>query len=386
VRPQSPIRLATSLFQGAFATRPAVAASAPGRLFLLGDADAHREPAIAMAIDRRTAVVASRAWTWEAVSGRDSVVDPFDPEAPDASRWTDHLAEVVRGLRAHGVSIPGARLAVASSLPRRAGFGAAMALRIAAARVLCLLAGRRVSEVELVSAVCGPPPGKRGAGQWRDASAIALAKRGAVMWLDPIGELAGLHSSNIQLTVVETGARLPPLSPQSSVLSPDSQALSLLSQNGLSLARLGDLEPAALPAVLAWLPPPLHRVVTRVVAESDRVRRLVRDGIVSARLGNLWGEDSEPPASGEEIECLLSSARSHGALGVREVGRPGWGVVLLLPPEGAGAARIEAMVAEDFRHAFGRIPTLWRASPAAGVQSESLRAGAGGSDQDASAR
>jgi len=388
VRPPSPIRLATSLFQGAFATRPAVAASAPGRIFLLGGGDAPREPTITMGIDRRTAVAAARAWTWEAVSGRDSVVDPFDPEAPDASRWTDHLAEVVRGLRAHGVSITGARLAVASSLARHAGFGAAMALRVAAAKALCLLAGQRVSDVELVSAVCGPPTAQRAAGQWRDASAIALARRGALMWLDPIGELAGLHSSNIQLTVVETGARLSPLSPQSSVLSPDFQALSLLNQSGLPLARLGDLEPAALPGALAWLPPPLHTEVTRVVAESDRIRRLVRDGIVAARLGNLWGEDSERTASGDEIECLLSSARSHGALGVREVGRPGWGVAMLLPPEGtrAGAARIEAMVAEDFRGAFGRIPTLWRTSPAAGVQSESLRAGAGGSDQDASAR
>jgi galactokinase len=341
-----------------------------------------------MAIDRRMAVVVARAWTWEAVSARDSVVDPFDPEAPDSSRWTDHLAVVVRRLRTHGVSMPGARLAVASSLARHAGFGAAMALRIAAAKALCLLAGRRIPDVELVAAISAGPSREGSAAEWRDASTIALAKRGAVMWLDPIGELVGLHSSNIQLTVVETGARLSSLSSQSSVLSPDSQALTLLRERGLSLSRLGDLEPAALLGALAWLPPPLHGQVTRVVAESDRVRRLVRDGVVAARLGDFWVEDSGATASGDEVECLTSSARSHGALGVREVGRPGWGVAILLPPEGTGtgAARIEAMVAEEFRHAYGRIPTLWRTSPAAGVQSESLRAGAGGSDQDASAR
>jgi galactokinase len=338
-----------------------------------------------MAIDRRIAVVAARAWTWEAVSGRDAVVDPFDPEAPNASRWTDHLAEVVRGLRAHGVSLPGARLAVASSLPRHAGFGAAMALRISAAKALSLLAGRRVSDAELVAAACAEPPREGRAEQWRDASAIALARRDAVTWLDPAEETLRTHPFDSSVWMVESGARATvPREQTDDTAREDREALALLDEHGLSLARLGDLAPASLPAALAWLPPPLHARVSRVVTETDRVGRLIREGVNAARLAGLWGEAPVASPSGDEIECLLLSARTRGALGAREVGGPGWGIAVLLPPE--GAARIEAMMAEDFRHAFGRIPSIWRSSPAPGVLAESLRAGAGGSGQDANAR
>src|SRR4026209_1682342 len=57
----STARLATSLFAVTFATRPTVAASAPGRVNLIGEhTDYNGGPVLPLAVERRTAVLAAR--------------------------------------------------------------------------------------------------------------------------------------------------------------------------------------------------------------------------------------------------------------------------------------------------------------------------------------
>jgi galactokinase len=355
---------ATSLFEATFSTRPRAAASAPGRLLLLGDAAAEGEPAFAIAVERRTAVVAAPARTWEAVSSRDGVVDPFDPDAGETGVWTDHLAGVVQALRARDIRLPGARIGVATAVPRQAGFGAATALRVASAKALSLLAGHRLPEVEVAAAGANtsreaPPEGSR------DATAIALGRRGMALIFDPGSAGVRWARLDARIWLIETG-----LAPPEGVTAPvgrqEEEALGVLREHGVRAERLADLESVD---PLAWLPPPLVPRARFLLTEAGRIRRLAREGLSRGLLGNLMLESHAAAGPGPpEIECLVQAAQDRRALGARAVGRAGWGIALLVPPE--REAWIVAEVAEEFRAAFGRIPVAWPTWSAAGVKVE----------------
>ena len=147
----SSVRLASSLFQSTFASRPAVAATAPGRVNLIGEhTDYNGGPVLPLAVERRTAVLAAREDGWFFVSALDGVVRGVEIEAPMRRHWTDYLVGVVRELRVLGAAPAGARIAVASTVPAGAGLSSSAALTVAAAKALSLLAGRRLTPAQLV--------------------------------------------------------------------------------------------------------------------------------------------------------------------------------------------------------------------------------------------
>jgi galactokinase len=114
----SPVRLASSLFESSFASRPAVAASAPGRVNLIGEhTDYNGGPVLPLALERRTAVLAAREDGWFFASALDGGVRGVEIEAPLRRDWTDYVVGVVRELRRLGAAPSGARLAVASAVP-----------------------------------------------------------------------------------------------------------------------------------------------------------------------------------------------------------------------------------------------------------------------------
>ena len=83
----SSVRLASSLFESAFASRPAVAATAPGRVNLIGEhTDYNGGPVLPLALERRTAVLAAREDGWFFVSGLDGVVRGAEIDAPLKAR------------------------------------------------------------------------------------------------------------------------------------------------------------------------------------------------------------------------------------------------------------------------------------------------------------
>src|SRR5688572_22391347 len=147
----SSVRLASSLFESSFASRPTVATSAPGRVNLIGEhTDYNGGPVLPLAIERRTAIAARAASGWTFVSAvAQQDVHRVDPDAPMRQGWTDYLVGVVRELRAIRAAPPGAEIAVASNLPIGAGLSSSAALTVAAAKALSLLAGRRLSPAAL---------------------------------------------------------------------------------------------------------------------------------------------------------------------------------------------------------------------------------------------
>jgi len=203
----APLRQATSLFQERFASRPAVAASAPGRINILGEhTDYNGGPVLPFAIERRTAVVAAPATDWLAVSAVDGLVVSFNPAAPNSGTWGDYLRGVVRVLQRGGVSIQGAEVAVASSIPVGAGLSSSAALCLAAAKALALMAGRKLTAEALIELAwlaehdeVGVPCGRM------DQTVVALGTRGsAILFETGTGKVVSVPMTE-RIWVFETG-------------------------------------------------------------------------------------------------------------------------------------------------------------------------------------
>src|SRR2546428_24042 len=136
---------ASALFRATFGVRPSAAASAPGRVNLIGEhTDYNGGPVLPFALRVRTTVVAgpAEAGVLEVVSTRDGQLTRIDPREYRPAGWGAYVAGVMRELTAAGAApAGGVRVAVAGDVPVGAGLSSSAALTVAAAKALTALAG-----------------------------------------------------------------------------------------------------------------------------------------------------------------------------------------------------------------------------------------------------
>jgi len=377
----SPARLATSLFTTSFATRPTVAASAPGRVNLIGEhTDYNGGPVLPVALNRRTAIAARAAARWAFVSTTDDGVHHLDIEAPMRQAWTDYLVGVVRELRVLRAAPPGAEMAVASNLPIGAGLSSSAALTVAAAKALSLLAGKRLSPAALAEVAFRAEYHQVGVRCGRmDQTIAAHGQRGlAILFETAAGTLQPVPLPG-RLWIMETGVshRL-----TGGALNDRrrecEEALAFCREWRPGLGYLAQLTLDDLPEVERRLPPPLVPRVRHVVTETVRTRRAAQALAAAdlATLGRLLVEGHESlqrdyESTVPEADLLVASALDHGAYGARLTGA-GWGgaVVVLAPPD--REARIVAEVGSDFHKRYRRMPATWNTRASRGVRRETI--------------
>ncbi len=382
----SPARLATSLFTASFATRsaaarPTVAASAPGRVNLIGEhTDYNGGPVLPVALDRRTAIAARAAGRWSFVSDTDAAVQEVDIDAPMRQAWTDYLVGVVRELRVLRAAPPAADVAIATNLPIGAGLSSSAALTVAAAKALSLLAGKRLSAAALAEVAFRAEYHQVGVRCGRmDQTIAAHGERGSALLFETAA--GTIHPVPLpgRLWIVETGIshRL-----TGGALNDRrrecEEALAFCREWRPGLSYLAQLSMADLPEVSRRLPPPLVPRVRHVVTETARTRAAA-DALAAgdlATLGRLLVEGHESLRSDyestiPEADFIVRSAVEHGAFGARLTGA-GWGgaVVVLAPPE--REARIMAEVGGEFQKEYGRLPVTWSTRASRGVRRETI--------------
>jgi galactokinase len=366
-----------SLFQRTFGVAPAVVASAPGRVNLIGEhLDYNGGPVLPFAIERRIWVAGSTApgySLWSSTLGGSPVRREPGPRRGD---WTDYVLGVDHELRGRRQAPDGALLAVVSDLPAGAGLSSSAALAVAAAAALAALTGRRLdadaaadvayrAEHDYVGVRCGR----------MDQTVVAHASAEAALLLEtdtgvrrdvPLGFRTWVLPTGVDHSLADGG--------YNARRAECERALEICRRRFPDLAALAGLEPEALAEVMPALPPPLDRRVRHVVTETARTRHAVTalDRGDLAEVGRLLVEGHESlrqdyECSVPQADVLVEAALEQGALGARLTGAGWGGSVIMLAPE-AVAARAAAAACERLARRFAPGPEPWSTGAAGGMR------------------
>ena len=380
---------ASALFRATFGVGPQAAASAPGRVNLLGEhTDYNGGPVLPVACAARTFVAVGSAapGVLEMVSARDGEVTRIDYREGGGQGWGAYIAGVMRELVALGAAPAegGARISVAGDLPVGAGLASSAALTVAAAKALSLLAGMRLgprqlagvafrAEYDHVGVRCG----------LMDQMSAALARPGKALLL----ECASLAARHIpiagRLLLVDSGVRRELAAGALNQRRAECEAaVARLTLELPELQWLASWPATWLPRLKRALPEPLRSRALHVVGETARARfgaQLLARGRLK-RFGELLYESHEScrrlfDCSSPELDTIVAAARRAGALGARLTGA-GWGgaVLVLLGTGEARSGKREAKVVDEiqraFRAGYGREPPITVVHPSGGVRRE----------------
>lgn len=325
---------AEALHRECFGRAASAVRHASGRVNLIGDhVDYAGGPVLPMALHACTHVAIGRA-----ADGDDHCAS----ECSDDREWSRYARGVLIELRAIGVRVPAASIAVASDVPVGAGLSSSAALEVAVARAALALAGAELPPRE-VALVCqraehvhaGTPCGIMD--QW----CVAHAQPGEAILLD----CATLAWSTVALPA---GLAIEVV---------DSHVRHALRDGGYA-ARRADVEEAArvlgVPLLGAlprsrWseierLEPRIARRARHVVHECARVHEAVEALGAGdlARFGRLLWEShaslrDDFDVSVEAVDRIVERARAHGALGARMTGGGFGGSVVVAVRSDAGS-------------------------------------------------
>jgi galactokinase len=369
----------TALFLDQYGTRPAVVASAPGRVNLIGEhLDYNGGPVLPFAVDRRLWVAVGPAGEFAMVSS--AVTDPpvRRNEGPRQGDWSDYLMGVVQELRPRGWSLPAAQVAVVSDIPPGGGLSSSAALCVAGAASLGRLAGWELPADELAEVAYRAEHDYVGVRCGRmDQTVIAHAVQGTAMFFETGSNTRTLTPFPLATWIIATGVdhKLAD-GGYNARRSECEEALERCRGRWPKLSALAALDPDQLVGAMTLLPAPLDRRVRHVVSETGRTRavhRALADGNFTG-VGRRLVEGHESlrrdfESTVPEADFLVETAVEEGALGARLTGAGWGGSVVMLAPEHGATETIQRTTAA-FARRFGRAPAVWTTSAAGGVRVE----------------
>ena len=377
-------RPAIDLFQKAFGEIPRAAASAPGRVNLIGEhTDYNGGPVLPIAIAQRTtAVVGPGAdhdeGVLEAVSTRDRQVVRVRWQEALPDGWAAYVAGVLRELWALDVMPPNGstRVAVASDLAVGAGLSSSAALTVSVAKAFApnlpprQLAGVAFrAEHDHVGVRCGV----------MDQTIAALGKRDHAL----LFECASLEARQIpfkaRLVLVDTGVRHDLAASSFNQRRAEcEEAVKRLKIELPELAWLASWPTEWLPRLKRALREPLRSRAVHVVSETARTRfgaQLLEQGKLR-QFGKLLYESHEScrrlyECSAPELDTVVAAAKRAGALGARLTGA-GWGGAAIVLLNKSDKKTIPA-IQRAFERAYGRTPPITEVVASAGAHAERLK-------------
>ena len=376
-------RPAIDLFRETFGTTPRAAASAPGRVNLIGEhTDYNGGPVLPIAIAQRTSAAVGPgrdgdAGVLEAISTRYPQVVRVKWQEELPKGWAAYVAGVLRELWALEVLPPDGpvRVAVASDLPVGAGLASSAALSLAVAKALApSLNPRQIAGVAFraehdhVGVRCGV----------MDQTISALGKRDHAVLL----ECASLEAKQIpfsaRLLLVDTGVRHDLSAGGLNQRRAECEAaVKRLKVELPELVWLASWPAEWLPRLKRALREPLRSRAVHVVSETARTRfgaQLLQQGKLK-RFGELLYESHEScrrlyECSSPELDTIVSAAKRAGALGARLTGA-GWGgaaIVLLSKRDNKTIPAIQ----RAYERVYGKTPVMSEVKAAAGAHTERL--------------
>ena len=382
-----------ALFVSRYGREPAVIASAPGRVNLIGEhTDYNGGEVLPIAISRRTWVALGRREDTDVPTLRAvSANEPEFGEVPlqDASKsggWWDYVLGVVEPVLREMV---GARtlehfsldVAVASDVPTGSGLSSSAALEVATALAISELLEDRLelheaamtgwrAETQFVGVACGI----------MDQFASALCRQGEALHIDCQTTRTDYAPFTDTVLIFDTAVRRNLRTSEFNQRRAEcAEALDLLQQKWPNLISLAAAEPKQV--IDAKLRDPLDRRALHVSQETRRVREavallragkpLTRELLVGSHesLRDLY-ECSRP-----ELDWLVErSIQLPGVRGARLTGA-GWGGCAIVVGDSSALEAVAPMLAREYQAKFDLTPRLWRtaASPGARVERTAAR-------------
>jgi galactokinase len=368
------------VFAGGFGGEPAIVASAPGRVNLVGEhTDYNGGEVLPIAIARRTYVALrpNGGPRWRAASATQDARGEFDARDPARSGgWWDYVAGVVSTLRAGGSDVAACDIAVWSDVPAGAGLSSSAALEVAVGTALSELAGIGLARRDVALA------GWKAENQFvgvasgimdQFASALGEARHALHVWCDT-AEVEQVPMPDAVLifdTVVPRSLRGSAFNTRRAECD---EALALLRRRDPALRNLAQADPAEVRA--AKLPDPLDRRALHVSEETRRVGEAVAALKAGAPLpGELLLASHESlrtqyECSSPELDWFVERAmRAPGVRGARLTGA-GWGGCAIAVGDEDALADAAPAIAADYERAFDRTPRTWLTRAAEGARIE----------------
>ncbi len=381
---------AIALFRARFAVPPQAAASAPGRVNLIGEhTDYNGGPVLPVAIRERTTTAVGPAGpeVLELVSTLDGKVERINWRCDAPTGWAAYAAGVVRELAAlHALPADGGvRVAVASAVPVGAGLASSAALTVALAKAVALLAGPRVrlsprqlagvafrAEHDHVGVRCGI----------MDQTVAALAQPNHALLIEcASGETRQIPLPRRgRLLLVDTGVRHElGASAFNQRRAECEAAVKRLKVELPELIWLASWPARWLYRLKKALPQPLRSRAVHVVSETARTR-FAAELLAKGRLrhfGELLYESHEScrrlyECSAPELDLVVAAAKRAGALGARLTGA-GWGGTALVLTDAQREAAVVAAIRKAFHKAYEREPPIIPVQAGGGARREAVR-------------
>jgi len=319
-----------------------IRAFGPGRVNLIGEhTDYNGGLALPFAIDLGVTVEAEplRGGEIRAAARDLGESDAFAPVAPGgANGWRAFVRGTVAELRAAGVEIGGARLAIAGDLPRGSGLSSSAALETALCLALLAVADAPEPDRIELAKLCS-----RVENDWVGAE-TGLLDQLAALCCEP-GHALRIDFATLALAAVPLelhGWRLVTLESGAEHEHAAGGYNERRAECRAACDALGvELLSAADPAAAERLPEPLDRRARHVLSENERVDAMVaalRAGDLPAAGALLDASHAslrdDYEASLPDVEAAVQALRDAGAAGARMVGGGFGGSVLALMPPG----------------------------------------------------
>ncbi|MBV6522762.1 MAG: Galactokinase [Gemmatimonadaceae bacterium] len=374
---------AAATYRRAFGEDPAVVASAPGRVNLIGEhTDYNGGDVLPMALSLRTSVAVgpSTDALSHAVSEQSPRVGAFSPTGPSrSSAWWDYVAGTMLALGTAGVAPRPLRIAVASDVPSGAGLSSSAALEVATAfalnawsgggldaRTLARVAHR--AETEFVGVPCGI----------MDQYVSSLAREGHALLVACDREEATLVPMAATVLIFDTR-------------TPRSLRTSAFAQRRheceIALRAIQRNEPA-----VRWLSRASEEQVRRatmdeivrkralhVVRETARVAACVRTLRETGRLAgdSMYASHAslrdDYQCSTPELDWFVDRAQeTRGVTGARLTGA-GWGGCAIAAGAPGPLRQLADSAMEPFATQYRRRPRFWMSAASDGARVDVLR-------------
>ena len=348
-------------FEAVFGRTPALEASAPGRVNLIGEHTDYNEGfVLPTVIPQRThaALAGSPGGRVRLVSAQVDEGGPFEyrlGEERTRHEWTDYVQGVTWVLAAEGFSVGGADLLIDSAVPLGSGLSSSAALMVAVLRAYREAFSLSLDDIALARLAkraendfVGAPVGIM------DQMVCSLASDRQALFLDTRSldyRLLALPPA-VELIVINSGVAHEHSKGDYRTRRAECERAAAV----LGVAALRDLTAADLPRIMA-LPDPLGRRARHVVTEDERVLEAVTaiEAGDLRELGRLFyaSHDSmrdDYEVSVPETDLLVELARAEPAIhGARLTGGGFGGSVVMLAEPGTTAG-----VAERIRMAYDR--------------------------------